>query len=87
MRNFVDSIFGPVSQFLGQIKSNLLRFAVERNRPIDLDSFFAPFATLGPTWVVLIKSIMVSLFAVTLLWVAISLRGAYLYFKDGVKWW
>ena len=87
MRPLIDSIFNPVTQMLSSTKANLLRYAVERNKPIDLDSFFAPFALLGNDWVFALKAIMFSVFSVTVLFLAIAIRGIYLYFKEGVQWW
>ncbi|MGC5328956.1 hypothetical protein [Brevibacillus sp. SYSU BS000544] len=87
MRNFIDSLFNPASQFLQGIRDSLLKYSVGRNKPIELDSFFSPFALLGTSWVVLIKAVMLSLFSITMLYVAIGARGVYLYFKESIKWW
>ena len=87
MRNFIDSLFNPMSQFLQSIKTNLLQYSIQKNMLIDLDSFFSPFALLGPSWVLFIKTFVGSLFGITMLLIAIGLRGVYLYFKEGVKLW
>lgn len=87
MKNFIDSLFAPATQFLVSIKTSLLQFAIEKNKPIDLDSFFSPFAMMGSSWVVLIKAVLISLFSITVLYLAIGARGIYLYFKEGIKWW
>lgn len=87
MRNFIDSLFSPASSFLHGIRDSLLKFSIDRNKPIDLDSFFSPFALLGPMWVVLIKAILISIFSLTALFVAVGARGVYLYFKEAILWW
>lgn len=87
MKDVIDSIFDPASAFLQIAISGLSRFSIEKNRPIDLDSFFAPFAMMGDSWVFLIKTGFVSLLALTGLFLATVIRDLYLNFKDGVKWW
>jgi hypothetical protein len=87
VRNVIDSIFDPASRFFDSAFVYLHRFSIEKNRPIDLDSFFAPFAMMGSSWVLLIKAVFVSLLAVTGLFVATVIRDLYLQFKSGVKWW
>lgn len=87
MKKVIDSIFDPASRFLGQAISSLGKFSIEKNRPIDLDSFFAPFAMLGDSWVVLIKAVLISLLSITGLYLALVIRDLYLNFKGAVKWW
>ncbi|WP_232700203.1 hypothetical protein [Brevibacillus daliensis] len=87
MRNLIDTIFGPVDRFISSALESLSKFAIERNRPIELDTFFAPFTVLGDNWVFLIKAVVLSLMTVTGLLVAVLIRNLYLYFKEGVKWW
>lgn len=87
MRALLDSIFDPASDFLLEAIAGLSRFRVEQNRPIELDTFFAPFVMLGDNWVLLIKAVFVTLLALTGLLIATVGRDVYLMFKEGVKWW
>jgi len=83
----IDSIFDPASEFLQSAISGLAKFSIEKNRPIELDSFFGPFAMMGTYWVVLIKAVFLSLLGITGLFLSSVGRELYLKFKDGVKWW
>lgn len=87
MRNFIDSIFGPIIQFLALINEKLGEIGTVAARGLRLDDYFGVFAILGPAWTGVISSLLSSLFFLAVLYVIKHYSGVLLYLKDLIKWW
>lgn len=87
MRNFVDSIFDPVIQFLQLMIDKLSGIGTVSAKGVRLDHYFGFFSILGPAWTGVISSLLVSLLFVGILYMIQKNSRVLLWFKDLIKWW
>lgn len=87
LHDIADTVFGPVIRVLTLAYNNLTNIRLVASRGLNLDYFLGPFASVGPAWVLLIKSFIGAFVLVSVVFAIKSLYGAYLQIKQGVKWW
>lgn len=87
MRNFIDTIFGPVLEWLNGISDAMRDLSLPVARPLDPNRYFGYFSFLGPNWVTLITTIMTLGFIYLLVYFIVNNMGLLIKFKDMIKWW
>lgn len=87
IRNFVDSIFNPISQFLDKMYDGIITVGRVSAKGIRLDDYFGFFAILGPEWTRVITSLIASIMFLFVLFMIQKYSRVLLWFKSLVKWW
>lgn len=83
---FIDTLFNPVLDWLVSIKDLLKELSVPASRGINIDYYLGPFARLGG-WTVFITTVIGLSFIYVVSYIICAYRGAFIYFKDTIKWW
>lgn len=87
MRNFIDTIFGPVLAWLTSAYNDIHSMRVAQARPIDFNNYFGWFGLLGPSWTLLVMNICLFGFIYFIVFIVVSQEGLYQKFKNAIKWW
>lgn len=87
MRNFIDTILGPVLNWLSGIYDWLHQMSVVQARPINFSSYFGWFGLLGPSWTLFIINVCLFGFIYFIVLIVMNSESLYQKFKDAVKWW
>ena len=82
-----DWVFGPLKDLLAAVVGWLSNLSLVAARGIDPALYLGAFAWLGPTWLSLIKQIILGVVLFGLILVARVGYSLYLDIKAGVKWW
>lgn len=83
----IDTIFGPVLNWLIQIKMYLLQSSVPLARPLNISQYLGPFALLGPYWLTFITTACFMAFVYVVMFIVMASQGTFIKFKDSIKWW
>ena len=83
----IDTIFGPVLDWLIQIRSYLMQARVPLSRPLNISQYLGPFALLGPYWITFITTACVLGFVYIVMFIVMASQGTFIKFKDSIKWW
>ncbi|AHM67482.1 hypothetical protein PPSQR21_038440 [Paenibacillus polymyxa SQR-21] len=87
MRNFVDSIFGPILGWLNGIAVSLSDLSVPLSRPLNFSKYFGYFSFLGSTWMTFITTCCTLAFIYLIVYIIKTQWGLILHVKDLIKWW
>lgn len=87
MRAIIDSILGPVLQWLASISSYINQLSVPVSRPIDLSNYLGYFGMLGPYWLSFIQTVIGLAFIYMIAFIIVTQQGLFIKFKDMIKWW
>jgi len=87
MKDIIDSILGPIQQFLSYSIEKIQSIQLVAERGLDLNYYLGPITQIGPGWVALCFSLISSIVLITVVFLARSGYSLYLNFKEGVKWW
>lgn len=87
MRNLIDTIFGPVLNWLNNISQSIRDLSVPVSRPLDPSKYFGYFGFLGSHWITLITTVMTLGFIYLLLYLIVTNIGLLIKFKNMIKWW
>lgn len=87
MYDLADAVFGPVLALLNQIVAWLSNVSLVAAAGINPHLYLGPVAWLGPSWLGLVKQIILGGVLFGFLLVARAGYGLYLDIKGGVKWW
>lgn len=83
----IDTIFGPVINWLIRIKEMIRELSVPLARPINISDYLGPFAHLGPYWILFISTGAALGFIYLVAFMITASQGLFIKFKDTVKWW
>ncbi len=87
MKDIVDSIIGPVQQFLNNAIDRMQDIQLVAERGLNLNYYLGPITHLGSGWTALVMSLIGSLILLSVIFLVRSGYNIYLNFKQGVKWW
>lgn len=87
LKSIIDTILGPVITFLNYALNNLNSVSMVADRGLNLDYYLGPIGALGANWVTLVKTLILCLSLLCLVFVSKTVYNIYLSAKEGVKWW
>lgn len=87
IRNFIDSIFLPLTQFLEIMRDLLTSASLTAGKGINLNNYFSFFAYLPAEWQNVVKSALTSIVLLATLWLVRSVWDMYLRVKESGKLW
>lgn len=87
MRNFIDTVFNPLLNWLNSIYNNLSELSVPLSHPLDISKYLGVFALLGGGWISFIVNVCLMAFIYIVCFIIVAQNGLYLKFKDSIKWW
>lgn len=83
----IDTIFGPVLDWLLTIQQYLLSAVVPSSYTLSFGNIFSPLAMISPAWAALITNTVVMVVAYAIIYVVVNGAGLLSTFKDLIKWW
>jgi len=86
-KNLIDNIFSFPESFLRLIQEKLNGAGTLVAQGININAWLSPVGLLGPTWVTVVKSILLGSSIVLTIWICKRIFALYMEFKQGVKWW
>lgn len=87
MRSLIDTIFNPVLNWLTSIYNMILELSVPVARPLNITNYLGPLAELGPYWITFITTVGALAFVYMITFLVVAYQGAFIKFKDTIKWW
>ncbi|MED4600090.1 hypothetical protein P9314_05120 [Paenibacillus validus] len=87
MRNFIDSLFSPIIQFLDQCYAKLASVGTIAAKGIRLDHYFGFFSILGNEWTAVITSLITAFLFLYVLDNIQKISRVLLWFKALIKFW
>ncbi|HBX23983.1 MAG TPA: hypothetical protein DEF34_10190 [Desulfotomaculum sp.] len=87
MKDIIDSILGPIQQFLNFSIEKIQGIQLVAERGLNLNYYLGPITHMGSGWVALCFSLISSIVLLAVVFLARSGYSLYLNFKEGVKWW
>lgn len=87
MRNFIDTLFYPLLNWLNGIYTNLSSLSVPLSHPLDIKKYLGIFSILGPGWVSFIVNICLMAFIYMVCFMIVAQQGLFVKFKNTIKWW
>lgn len=87
MKGLIDSVFGPVIEFLTTILTFIEELSVPVSRPFDPSNYLAPLTLLGPYWFNFVTTVCMLAFIYVVVFLIVAYNGMYIKFKDNIKWW
>jgi len=83
----IDTIFGPITNWLSQIITFLNSATIPKSYTFQLSNLFAPLAMISPAWSLLITNIFIMAVTYTVIFIVINTAGLFEKFKNLIKWW
>lgn len=87
MRKLADYLFQPLIDMLTDSYDRLIQAGKLATQGIDVEKFFAPVATMGSSWVTMVKVLVMCTSVIVTVFIGKGMFTLYRQFKDGVKWW
>lgn len=87
MKALIDSIFGPVLDWLTSMIDLLHEASIPAARPLDPSDYLGIYAQVGAGWIGFIASAMLMFVVYVVVYVVMVHNGVYLKFKKSIKWW
>lgn len=87
MQKLADYLFTPIIDILSNTYNYLLNASNFANRGINVEKIFGPVATMGSSWVNMVKVLIICVSVLLFAFVAKGSFSLYRQLKDGVKWW
>lgn len=87
LKSIIDTILGPVITFLNYALDKLNSISMVADRGLNLDYYLGSIGALGPNWITLVKTLILCLALLTLVFVTKTVYNIYLNAKEGVQWW
>lgn len=87
MRDFIDTLFHPVTGWLIDTKKYLSELFVPAAQVLNLDNYLGYVSWLGPQWKSFIVTACMFAFIYGITFLIATNIGVFRKFKDMVKWW
>lgn len=82
IRNFLDTLFNPFTNWLTQIYEGLSRLSVPAARPLRIVDYFSYFSFLGTSWQLFIQTVCVLAFIYFVIYILVNQIGLLQKIKD-----
>jgi hypothetical protein len=87
LRALIDTVFGPVLNWLTHIYDDIRRLSVPVARPLNVNDYFGVFGMFGPGWMDFAKTVCALGFIYGVCYIVVTQIELFRKFKDVVKWW
>lgn len=87
IKNFIDSIFSPPTEFLKLVIEYLNKVSLIAGHGISLNNYFGFFNYLPSSLQAVVNSLLAGIIFLAILQLVKVIWRAYYAVKDGTKWW
>lgn len=87
MRALIDTVFGPVLDWLQMIFDYIMKLSVPVSHPIDLSKYFGFFQYMGSAWMSFVTTVVSLVFIYGVAFVVVNFQSLFIKFKETIKWW
>lgn len=87
MKALIDTIFGPVLNWLTNMYNSIHDLSVPLSRPLNVDKYFGVIGLMGNGWMDFAKTVCALSFIYGISYIVVTQIELFRKFKDMIKWW